>query len=86
MEFPKHKAGLYLSHNSHLSNYLTVKDAVEHKDHGYDPDDWVSPDQMQKAIESNDCWTLQWYPNTPVGFCLLSGADLDALLSKACEE
>lgn len=83
MKFPAHKAELILTHNSHLSNYLSVREAVDEEDHGYRVRDWVSPDQMQKAIAANDCWSLQWYPDTPVGFCLLSAADLDVLLDAA---
>ncbi len=78
MEFPEHKPSLHLTHNEHLSYYMTVQQCIDHKDHGYR--DWVSEEQKQKAIETNECWTLQWYPKTPVGFCLMSAADLDVLL------
>jgi hypothetical protein len=81
--FPKHEASLHLTHNDHKGYYLTVRDAIEAGDHGYHYDDWVSDEQRQKAIDTNECWTLQWYPNTPVGFCLMSAADLSALLIAA---
>ena len=86
MDFPKHEASLHLTHNDHKAVYETVEDSVGFGRHGYEPECWVSPEQMQKAIETNDCWTLQWYPHTPVGFCLLSAADLDVLLKAACED
>lgn len=83
MQFPKHEASLHLTHNEHKSYYRTVAEAIKDGDHGYTEDDWVSPEQMQKAIETNECWTLQWYPRTPVGFNLMSAADLDVLLEAA---
>lgn len=84
VEFPKHKASLHLFHNDHLSSYQTVEQSIRDGDHGYNDDDWVSEEQKQKAIATNDCWMLQWYTETPVGFCLMSAADLDVLLAAAC--
>lgn len=83
MDWPAHKASLHLTHNQHLAYYRTVADEIADEDHGYTDDCWVSPDQRQKAIDTNECWTLQWYPETPVGFCILSAADLDVLLQSA---
>lgn len=83
MEFPKHEASLHLTHNNHKGYYATVEQAIKDEDFGYR--DWVSEEQKQKAIDTNECWYLQWYPNTPVGFCLLAAADLDVLLKAALE-
>lgn len=83
IEWPKHEASLHLTHNEHKAYYRTVEESIADEDHGYREDDWVSPEQKQKAIETNDCWTLQWYPDTPVGSYILSAADLDALLEAA---
>lgn len=82
MKFPEHKAGLHLCHNDHKNCYRTVQQAIDNQDHGYD-DDWVSEEQKYKAIATDECWYLQWYPNTPVGFNLLAAADLDVLLEEA---
>ena len=84
MQFPPHKASLHLTHNDHKSYYQTVAQSILQGDHGYDEDCWVSEEQKQKAINTNECWVLQWYPDTPVGFNILSAADLDVLLSAAC--
>ena len=85
MQFPKHEASLELTHNEHKACYRTVAQSIADDDHGYQDDCWVSEEQKQKAIDTNDCWVLQWYPNTPVGFCILAAADLDVLLAKANE-
>lgn len=80
MNFPPHKASLTLTHNGHLDVYATVADEIRDEGHGYRDEDWVSEEQKQKAIDTNECWTLQWYPETPVGFNLASASDLDVLL------
>lgn len=83
MNFPKHEASLHLTHNDHKSCYQTVAQFIEDGSHGYRNEDWVSDEQRMKAIETNECWTLQWYPDTPVGFILMSASDLDVLLAAA---
>ena len=77
---PKHKASLHLTHNEHKSYYQTVEQSIKGQDHGYLEDDWVSKEQMQLAIDTNECWYIQWYPDTPIGFCVASAATLEALL------
>lgn len=78
IKWPRHAASLHLSHNEHKACYRTVASEIADGAHGYD--NWVSEEQKQKAIDTNDCWFIQWYPDTPVGFCNLAAADLDVLL------
>ncbi len=70
---------LCLRHNEHKSSYQTVAEYCEQ----WDGDDWVSEDQRLKALATNELWELQWYPDTPVGFCLRLAADLESLLEWA---
>lgn len=68
-------------------NYCTVAKYLD----DYGPEDfdrygWVSPEERQKAIDTNSWWLLQWYPETPVGFCWLSASSLEALLAAANAE
>ncbi len=90
MKFPRHAASLHLTHNDHKSNYMTAAEAIAEDDanraEGHALYDWVNDEQKAKAIETNDFWHLQWYPNTPVGFCSLAAADLDVLLAAATED
>lgn len=86
MKLPRHDISLTLTHNDHKSVYQTVLQSIESQDHGYSDDCWVSPEQKRKAIETNDCWMIQWYPDTPVGFYILAAADLDVLLKAASDE
>jgi hypothetical protein len=84
--FPKHDVSLTLTHNQHKSYYNTVAQEIADDGFGYQEDCWVNEEQKQKAIDTNDCWTLRWYPDTPLDFCIMSAADLDVLLECACGE
>lgn len=69
---PPHKFGLYIEHNAHKDVYEKVE--------RYDPTgDWISDDERQKAIEEDDMWTIQWYPETPNSFYALSACSLAVL-------
>ena len=85
MQFPKH-ISLELSHNDHKNVYYTVQDVVDDQPDYFGASNWVSPEQLNKAIAADDMWTLHWYPETPVGFCVLHAADLDVLLAAAMKE
>jgi len=73
-------------HNEHKTNYLTVAEAIRNKDFGYTSDCWVNDEQRQLAISNNECWAIQWYPDTPVGFCIASACDLPALICAISEK
>lgn len=71
-------SSLSISFNeSNGPNYWTVAE-----DDDGDPmphADWISEEERLKARAENSCWTLQWYPNTPVGFCAVKASSLTAL-------
>ena len=50
--------------------------------------DWVSPEEREKALRDNTVWSIQWYPDTPVGFCQLYASSLETLIAalKAAEQ
>ena len=73
---PKHKCGLYLTHNEHRDLYESAEEWIENRNF---EDDFVSPEEMQKAIQEDSVWRLQWYPETPVGFCSVAAASLEAI-------
>lgn len=75
MNFPKHKCGMLIYHNDHKNSYESIVDAVEDSFC-----DWVSEEEKQKAIETGSIWTVQWYPDTPVGFCVRTASTLEAAL------
>lgn len=80
MEFPDHKAGMFLEHNAHKNIYQSVKDWIlEDNSMLY----WESAEHKERAIESDEVWTLQWYPDTPIGFYMIAAPTLEELLKYA---
>lgn len=76
----------HLTFNNHRSYYLTAQAACDEDEHGMRADDWVSPEERAFAIENESVWTFQWYPNTPVGFCILSAGRLGALMHAVAKD
>ena len=77
MKFPKH-INLTLEHNPHAIYYETVE--YHCISEGYICEDWVSLEEREKAHKTNELWTIQWYPDTPIGFFFLAASTLEALL------
>lgn len=78
MKLPPHVACI-IRHNEHALSYNTVE--AHCRDHaGYSDEDWISAEQRQKAIATNECWSIAIYDKTPIGFFLFHAADLDVLL------
>lgn len=82
-----------LLHNEHSSihigfndtsgpNYQSVKEGDDDS-HPSMRRDWISEEERQKGYETNSCWTLQWYPDSPVGFNSFSASSLAALIAYA---
>jgi hypothetical protein len=77
----------------HACNYTTAKGWSEEMgtpDGGMqtynDLRDWASPEEREKALANNSVWSVQWYPNTPVGFCQIYASSLEALLKAIAME
>lgn len=82
IRFPRHKCGLFLTHNEHKDYYETAAfriDVINQKDF------FDSPEDLQKAIDTDDYWCLQWYPDTPIGSYSVCGTDLNDVLRRALE-
>jgi len=80
VDFPDHQAALHLSHNEYAGNYDTVTEQLDNDCDYYSNDSWATPEEKQKAIDTNELWTLHWYPHSPVGFCLLHASTFEALM------
>jgi len=80
MKFPAHKAALTLQHNDHKNDYTSAEQWI------VDLNDWCtweSDEAKQRAIDTDSIWTLQWYPETPVGFCCVAAPTLEEVLRLA---
>lgn len=67
---------IHLTFNEHEGYYDSPGERT-------DEDTWVSAEEKHKAITTNSVWTLQWYPDTPVGFYVLTASSLEAVLAAA---
>lgn len=81
---PRHKCSLSLEHNPHKGEYETLGDWLQGRD-WIDDDDWVSMGDKLTALENDEVWILQWYPDTPVAFNFIAAATLEGLLWAAQE-
>lgn len=79
---PAHACGLYLEHNAHRDIYKSAAEAVAEDEIS----DWASEEAKQRAIATDEIWTLQWYPRTPIGFCKVAAPTLGELLELASRE
>ena len=76
MRLPRH-ISLSIEHNEHRGGgYTSVEDYLDFNDIS----EWAAEGERERAIATQELWTCQWYPDTPVGSCLLSAASLDVLL------
>jgi hypothetical protein len=78
IKFPKHVC-LELTHNEHTVNYDSVEAYIKKY---VDEESWISKEEKEKAISTNEIWELIWYPDTPGGYCSLCASSLEALLDK----
>jgi hypothetical protein len=75
-----------ITYNTQMDNYTSLQQAVDEEDEWLLKTEWASEAEYNKGLETNTLWTLQWYPDTPVGFCLIHAATLDGLFNYFKEE
>ncbi len=71
---PEH-IGMFIEHNEHKMYYDPIEKAVN----DIDDSKWVSPEEKQKALETNEIWSIQWFPKTPIGSYTFYASTLEAL-------
>ena len=84
LDLPNHECGLYMEHNPHRDEYRSLSeyfaDAADTGAHS-----WQSDEAKARAIETDELWTLQWYPHTPIGSHTIAAPTLGELLAFAAE-
>lgn len=83
MNLPSHPYGLMLGHNDHKGDYLTAADVVAEWDSCHWAPFWPSEEAKQRAVATDEIWTLRWYPYTPVGQLYIAAPTLEELLAFA---
>mgnify|MGYP000932345338 CR=1 FL=1 len=80
-EWPKHTGGgMHITHNDHLSNYMTAQEALETGYYSYVN---FSDEARDECMRTGSVWVLQWYPDTPCGFYAVGGPTLEWVRVKA---
>ncbi len=78
--FPNFKCAMYLQCNDHKNIYQSAADwIVDNLDHYH----WKDDSAIQRAIDTDTIWTLQWYPDTPVGCYAVAAPTLHEVLEMA---
>lgn len=78
IRLPTHIA-MQLEHNMHAVYYESVEQSISSGT--YTRDGFISEAEYSKAMLTNECWTLTWYPDTPVGHIMVHAASLTMLLA-----
>jgi hypothetical protein len=61
--------------NAHMSSYMSIEEYYDNFDV-----DWVSPEEKQKSIATNQVWCAHWYNKTPVGSYKVLGSSLESVI------
>ena len=69
---------LHIEKNPHSVGYQTAEQFLNEDSWGSNLS--IDPEEKEKAIKNNEIWTIQWYPNTPIGFYSAAFSSLEALL------
>lgn len=79
LTFPAHEGAMHITHNDHKNQYQTADEWTRTNEVDQYAD-WISESERVKAVEEDSIWTLQWYPNSPVGFCCVAASSFEALM------
>lgn len=76
---------LNISFNEQWVCYRTVSDEIESQDAPYTDDAFMSAEDRRRCMDTNTLWTVQYYPNTPVGFVFSCGSTRELALQRMVE-
>lgn len=82
---PRHAASLTITHNDHKDCYRTAaQQFAEWEERGHTPN-MRAGDWKERMIEADEIWEVQWYANSPVGFCNVAAPSLEEAVEFAKE-
>ena len=67
----------------HAADYMTAQECGRYTGDEDDFIAWASNDERLKAIGQNSVWTIQWYPDTPIGSYCVGASSLSVALLAA---
>jgi len=77
----KCKCGIYLSVNQYRDYYQSIEDAVKEERERNSTD--INDELAARMVAEKSLISLQFYPDTPVGFYIVYGTTLDEVVTKA---
>ena len=80
MKLPKHNHGLSISHNEHKTFHDDLDEYIYGRMY-----DWKNDEARLRAIETDELWTLSWYPRSISTFYLVAAPTLDEVIELALE-
>lgn len=79
------KGSVMLEANPHRDNYESVAEYLARWEDPCPGEEGPTAEDLASISAGASFWRLQFYPETPVGFNVLFGADPDALARRALE-
>ena len=85
LRLPAHKCELSITHNTHTCLYQSASVWLEDqaREGGEAWFEWENDEARLRSIATGEIWTMQWYPETPVGFLAVAAPTLQELLDFA---
>ena len=84
------KGEVHVTFNPHTVDYCTVEEYLRgicDDDRDYGPNHENIPAETRDAmVEANRIVEVQWYPDTPIGFCRVYGPSLEHCLARIEKE
>lgn len=78
----KCKCGIYLEVNRYRDYYDTIEVAIVEEN---SQDEMIEPELAERMIKENMFISLQFYPDTPIGFYKVYGTSIEEVVKKAKE-
>lgn len=80
MTIPKHLS-LTIEHNPHKTVYQSALQWFQDRE-SLDPDPDYSEETKKQCIAQDSIWTIQYYPDTPIGFHFAVAPNLEELFEQ----
>lgn len=82
IKLPRH-VSIHIEHDDHKSVYEKLTTWMADRFRKVTVAEFASPEAMQRAIDTDSCWSVQWYPDTPIGFYTVYAPTLEEALALA---
>jgi hypothetical protein len=75
-----HHVAMSMHHNYHTTIKASIEQAISMQLDGYADDDWISEEQKQRSINSNNHWSIIAWPEHSSIYYVYSACDIAVLL------